>query len=60
MIQKGDWEGALDAAVRASSDQVNNPEAQLMSAQILLAYLDKHGWEDDRFVLARKCLERVK
>lgn len=60
LAKKGDWEGAAKLSAEAADKLPGNLDAQLMASQILLKAMEFGGWDDDRFLLGRRYLERAR
>lgn len=60
LAKKGDWEGAAKLSAQAADKLPGNLDAQLMASQILLKAMEFGGWDDERFLLGRRYLERAR
>lgn len=60
LAKQGDWEGAARLSTEAAEKLPGNLDAQLMASQILLKAMENGGWDDERFLLARKFLEKAR
>lgn len=60
LAKKGDWEGAAKLSMEAAEKLPGNLEAQLMASQILLKAMENGGWDDERFLQARRFLEKAR
>lgn len=58
--KKGEWEEAVKHAVEAADNMSKSADAQLMASQLILILIENTGWDDTRFLHARRYLERGK